>query len=195
MTPPKPLFIVIEGLDGSGKSTIARGLAADLGALLLQTPDASLRDARLQVEAYLGEGSPALTLFYAMTVLAASERARSAIVAGQSVVLDRYWASTLAYARVVGREVDLAGIEPLLLPADLTVFLHVERAVRAARMRAWGPLSDHDRLSLDPAGEAALFAAYRDLARARTSGRWMVLSGKGAKPDTVLAAAQVGVRR
>ena len=40
------MFIVIEGLDGTGKSTIAKTLATALNAELLATPDASLKKAR-----------------------------------------------------------------------------------------------------------------------------------------------------
>jgi dTMP kinase len=189
-----PRFIAIEGLDGSGKSTLAQHLAESVGALLLQTPDGALREARVQVEATFGAGSQALTLFYAAAVLAASERARRVLQEGRAVVVDRYWSSTLAYAVAAGREVDLAGIEPLLLPADLTVFLHVDRQVRAARLRARGPLSEHDLMSLDPYREASLLAAYRAMSQHRVVGHHLWLDATGSRTDQVATAVRQGVR-
>jgi len=170
-----PMLIVLEGLDGCGKSTVARLVAQRLGARLCKTPDSSLDGARAQIEETFGARSPALTLFYASTVLAASDDARAELERGRTVVLDRYWMSTLAYARASGRDIDLEGVEPRLLPADLTVFLHANRLVRAERLGSRCQLSDHDLLSVNPAGEAALLATYRALAAHRIAGRVLVL--------------------
>ena len=49
------MFIVIEGLDGTGKSTLARSLAQHLGAIHLRTPDESLASVRPILDAMLSE--------------------------------------------------------------------------------------------------------------------------------------------
>jgi dTMP kinase len=157
----RAMLIVLEGLDGSGKSTLASALAAQLDATLLRTPDDSLAEVRPRIEAALLHSPRAQTLFYASTVLAASERARRELAQGRVVVMDRYWFSTMAYAELEGRELALDPVASQLLPADLTVLLDVPREIRATRMAGRGALSPHDRRSLDPAGERRLLDAYQ----------------------------------
>ena len=71
MRPPGRL-LVLEGLDGSGKTTLARALADHLGAVPCTTPDPRLRAVRQVVDEALAADPLAGPLFYASTVLAAS---------------------------------------------------------------------------------------------------------------------------
>lgn len=88
------MFIVIEGLDGTGKSTIAKTLATALNAELLATPDASLKKARPIIDAAYENQPLARQLFYASSVLHLSEKIKGLMAEEKSVIVDRYWLST-----------------------------------------------------------------------------------------------------
>ena len=71
-----PIFVVFEGLDGTGKSTCARLVAERLGAELLTTPSPEVRRYRDDlIECYAGS-QEAAQLFYLSTVFAASDQIR-----------------------------------------------------------------------------------------------------------------------
>lgn len=96
----KPVFVVFEGMDGCGKSTVGAMVAARLGAEWLSPPPAAFADFRNEIDGvYKGRGL-AQQLFYASTVAYASALVKEAKDAGNSVVMDRYAASTLAYDKI-----------------------------------------------------------------------------------------------
>jgi len=183
-----PLFVVVEGLDGTGKSTVAANLARELGAVLLATPQLELQPLRSLADRTFGPGSISRTLFYASTVVAASEVARAQIQQGRAVVIDRYWLTTLAYARVQGRDISLPLVEAQLLPPDVTVFLTAPPAVRRERLTSRGPLSDHDHFSCGAQDGAALDAAYHELSRNPLAGRFVKVDATGEVEQVVSAA-------
>lgn len=168
--PAQPHFIVLEGLDGAGKSTLAQRLADQLGARLLTTPPAELRDVRPQVDDLYKGCNLASTLFYASAVAWASEAAKATLAAGQSVILDRYWLSTRVYGEVVRREPPPA-LDALLLPAHLTVFLDADEATREQRMTARRCLTPADADSLQRGPD--LRSAYLALAQHPVAGRFL----------------------
>lgn len=153
--------VVIEGLDGVGKSTVVRLLAARLDARLDGTPGAGLAAVRAVVD---DDWPPeARQLFYAASVCAASARMAAARLAGQPVIYDRYWASTVAYDAAIRRSgVSLPWVEDHLTRPDLTVFLHAPLAVRRARLAERAHLSGEDHRTLEPAVDAALCDAYAE---------------------------------
>ncbi|HYZ28446.1 MAG TPA: dTMP kinase, partial [Thermoleophilaceae bacterium] len=128
------VFVTIEGIDRSGKSTQARRLAEALGdeALLVREPGGTpagerIRDLLKDPAIELDARSEALLFAAARAELVASV-IRPALEAGKVVISDRYLDSSLAYqghARGLGEaEVRLvnewatAGLEP-----DLTILL------------------------------------------------------------------------
>ncbi len=161
-------FIALEGLDGTGKSTVAAALACRLGAELLRTPPAALATVRPLVDAAFDASPGARQLFYAATVAEASDRARRVLGAGRSVVIDRYWFSTVAYARVAAGSIDLSAVEPGLLRPDLTVFLTAAEPLRRQRIRARGATNADERSLLN--GEA-LARCYDELLATPFAGR------------------------
>ena len=58
------MFIVIEGLDGSGKSTVSKYLAEKLNAKLLTTPGAGFKEVRKQLDTVFEHNTKARQLFY-----------------------------------------------------------------------------------------------------------------------------------
>jgi dTMP kinase len=178
-------FIVLEGGEGSGKSTQARLLADALGAVLTREPGATevgrrIRDVVLDPAAGRGLDDRAEALLMAADrAQHVAEVVRPALDAGRDVVSDRFSGSTLAY-QGHGRGLDLGelawlsrwaarGLEP-----DVVVLLDVPREVAAARM---GGAPDR----MEAAGAAfhtRVLAGYRSLAAADPA-RWVVVDGTG----------------
>lgn len=184
----RPVFIALEGMDGTGKSTLARALAEALDARLLRTPADELAHARPDIDAALAPSAVATQLFYAATVALASDQARRLMADGRSVVMDRYWASTLAYAQCRSDQVELDGVARTLLTPDLTVYLTADDRVRARRMARRG-MSVADRASL--AQRAALRAAY-ERALLAFPGRRLLRLDTGGRALAQLASEVLG---
>jgi dTMP kinase len=147
---PRGLFLVVEALDGVGKTTLVRNLAAGLGAVPMATPGDALKPLSSQILDALGDHQAARCLFYGATVLAQGRRAREVADSGGVVVMDRYWLSTLAYARARGVVTDLAAIEALVPVPDITVLLTLDEVERVRRLRARGGETAADIETLNP---------------------------------------------
>jgi dTMP kinase len=193
------LFVTIEGIDRSGKSTQARRLAEALGdeAVLVREPGGTPAGERIR--AMLKD--PALELDpRTETLLFAAARAqlvaaviRPALDAGRVVVSDRFLDSSLAYqghARGLGEaevrrlnEWATAGIEP-----DLTILLRVDPAAAAARAGE-GDRFEDEGLAL----QRAVAEAYERLAAAAPA-RWHVVDADRS-PDAVHAEVLALVER
>ena len=143
-----PSFIVIEGLDGTGKSTLAVKLAERLPAVCLRTPPDELQNIRETIDNTYCECGIATQLFYGSTVAYISDKIRSFISRGQSVVVDRYWLSTHVYARCRNDSVDLSVMVPKLQKPHMTVWLDLDDGVRQQRMQKRGKITDADRASI-----------------------------------------------
>ena len=197
-------LITIEGIDGAGKSTLARALAAELAVRglpveLLREPggvEVSERIRRLVKDASLAVSPRAEALLYAAArAQLVDERVRPLLDGGSLVLLDRFVDSSLAYqgaARGLGVE-EVRAINVFAtggLEADRTLLLRIPPAQAQARQheRALTP----DRLELE--GErffAAISAAYEDLARADPD-RIRAIDAAGP-PERVLAEALAAI--
>ncbi|MGA8745319.1 MAG: dTMP kinase [Solirubrobacterales bacterium] len=138
------MFISLEGIDGSGKSTQAKLLAEALGpeTLLIREPggtDAAervrelLSDPGLELDA-LAE----LLLFSAARADLLSRVIRPALDAGADVVADRYADSSVAYqggARGLGMSLVLSLTDMVIdgLWPDLTILLRVDPRIGLGR--------------------------------------------------------------
>ena len=85
-------FIVFEGVDGSGKTTIGKKLAQEIGGIYMCTPSEGLRPARSYIDS--SPSSEAKLLFYLSSVVDASQRI-SLSRETRPVICDRYIWSTL----------------------------------------------------------------------------------------------------
>jgi dTMP kinase len=183
------MFVTFEGPDGSGKSTQAELLRAELAAegrevVLTREPGGTALGERIR-ELLLDEaeldGSPMSP--WAEAALFAASRAQHvdqvilpALERGADVVCDRYVDSSLAYqgiARGLGvdevLELNLRATHGLL--PNVTLLLLVDPAVAAGRHGAT------DRLERESGGfHARVDAAYRELA-ARFPERILALDG------------------
>ncbi len=145
------LFLVLEGAEGSGKSTQARLLGGwlarhDIPHVLTREPGGTSVGEEIRAILLHGNDVPAhaeLLLMNAARAVFVADVVKPALVAGKVVVADRFWLSSLAY-QGHGRGLPLAevrricsfaaqGIEP-----DLTIVLDVSLEVSEARRKGRG---------------------------------------------------------
>ena len=151
---PRGVFITFEGLDGSGKTTQLRRLAASLTAsgyavLTLRQPGGTELGDRIRAilldsksESVLGPIAPLaeLALMFADRAQSITEVIEPALAAGQIVLCDRYTDSSEAYqgaGRGLGSDRVLALHSALCggLDPDLTLLLLPDLATSLARAR------------------------------------------------------------
>jgi len=142
-------FIVVEGLDGVGKSTVVQQLARCFYGHAMSTPGTSLRECRQAVMEAFADDELAKALFYAASVSSQGRQARKRAEDGEWVFMDRYWASTLAYAKARGVAADIEPLTQSLIQPDLTVLLLLDETERQRRLHARGATVE-DMETLDP---------------------------------------------
>lgn len=162
-------FIVVEGLDSTGKSTLSELLAVELDATLLKCPpqlkapqltDSDLRD-------YFDNRTPQKRRsYYRAANLIASELAERALQKGH-VVMDRYWTSTVAFASL---DDDLlldqkwcGRYPPELRVPDVVILLTVDEENRIQRHKARGEsvTAEEQTLAENATGRDAILQTYR----------------------------------
>jgi dTMP kinase len=167
------MFIVLEGIDGCGKTTQARRLAGWLGdrlgadnVVVTREPGGWPGGERIRGLILDGGLSSRWGEFFAFMADRCEHVARvisPALCAGKCVLCDRYAASTLAYQVFSGPEAPetaayLAGLHRAIdLPApDCSVLLDIAPAAAAARTKARGAADSFDARRED------FFARVRD---------------------------------
>ena len=187
-------LITIEGLDGSGKSTLVAGLVAELERREL--PVTALREPggvelAERLRDLVKDPSPEALIYAAARAQLVGELVLPLLEAGRFVVLDRYIDSSLAY-QGAGRELGVEAVAQINqfatggLAADRTLYLRVDAATRAERIGERGEAADRLELAGDEFFKLA-GDAYDELAAAEPE-RICVLDGAAA-PEVVLAAA------
>lgn len=186
------MFVTLEGLDGSGKTTQARLLgqrlaAAGVDVVLTREPGGTeLGEQIRDLVLHGGHVAPwaEAALYAAARAQHVEEVIRPALERGATVICDRYVDSSVAYqgiARGLGLdrvlELNLAAVEGLL--PDVTVLLEIDAHDSAARMGG-----DLDRIEREgDAFHVRVADAYRALA-ALFPERYVVVDGRAA-PERV----------
>jgi dTMP kinase len=192
------LFVTLEGIDGSGKTTQAELLAKALGddTVLVREPGGTPASERIRelVADPAVELEPAaeLLLFCAARAQLVAEVIRPALDAGRDVVSDRFSDSTAAYqgaARGVSVEVAVSVnlVATGRLTPDVTVLLRIDPELAATRSRG------EDRIEREGLEfQRRVAEAYERLARSDPS-RIKVVDAEG-DVDEVHARVMEAVR-
>lgn len=128
-------FIVLEGVDGSGKTTAALRLAKEYGLEYFKTPGDNFASVRplFEDKAHVD----ARLYFYLGTVLFASEEIKRCLSSKKPAICDRYIYTTLIYHKVLGAKVS-KGLEKEIISSikmpDLCVFMYANAQARHARL-------------------------------------------------------------
>ncbi|MEU0082561.1 hypothetical protein [Streptomyces sp. NPDC006274] len=141
--PDHPLFESLEGLRGTGKSTIAPMLAEARQAVLVPTVPAVYQPLRHEVDKRAN--AEARVCFYLSALFTAADEIRRHLTAGVPVVVESYFARCLASHRAVGADLDIT--LPPTLPQPVTYHLVCAEDERRRRLTARDkPVSHWDAL-------------------------------------------------
>jgi dTMP kinase len=185
------VFISLEGVDGSGKSTQAALLAEALGPDVVTIREPGGTDAAEAIRNVLADpevpldATAELMLFFAARADLVRRVVRPALDAGRTVLSDRYVDSTEAYqgvARGLGIETvhELNRVATGSLMPDLTILIRVEPETALERAKS------ADRFEAEGVEfQRSVAAAYEAIAE-REPERFVVVDGDG-EPDEVHA--------
>lgn len=176
-------FITLEGIEGAGKSTVARFImewlnARGMPAVLTREPGGTPLAERVRELVLKPDGEPLpamaeLLLMFAARSIHLTHLIRPALARGEWVICDRFTDATRAY-QGAGRGIDRASIESLAalvhgdLAPDLTLLLDLPVEVGLGRAQARRGAADRFEQERAPFFERVR-AAYLQLARAEAA--------------------------
>ena len=140
-------LVVVEGIDGAGKSTVLRRLAthcAERGLACVTSAEPTRGPWGMKLRQSMTEGrlsiEEELDLFLKDRAEHVEQLVRPSLAAGKVVLLDRYYLSTAAYqgARGADPETILEANEKFAPKPDLVLLLDFDPAGGLARIRARG---------------------------------------------------------
>ncbi|MGB0120033.1 MAG: dTMP kinase [Solirubrobacterales bacterium] len=190
------MFITLEGVDGSGKTTQAELLVAALGSTTVRIREPGGTEAAERIRDLLADPETPLAplaellLFCAARADLVAHVIRPALDAGKTVVCDRFVDSTIAYqgvARGLGivrvRELNVAATDGLV--PDLTLLLRVDPAKGLNRAQS------DDRFEAEGVRfQEQVAEAYDDISR-REPQRVVVIDGDGSPEEVHQRVMQV----
>jgi len=181
------MFIVIEGLDGVGKSTITKALATAMNAVVLTTPGDKFKGIRDELEVIYHDNHQARQLFYMSTVVSISEQVRDLTSNGKTVIVDRYWLSTQVYHhwKSDNQHFELADVEKSLLVPDVTLYLELPLWQRQKRLADRKGNTVEDNLTLSETVDTELSNLYTQYSNTSITGRWLRVDVDMAVDDIV----------
>jgi dTMP kinase len=203
-------LIVIEGLDGAGKRTLADKLTAEFGARVVR-----LAFPRYGVDVHadlvheglhgrlggLGDEVYGMAVLYALDRRAAAEDIRTALAGNDLVLIDRYVASNAAFgaARLHQdargefvdwvRDIEIGRFDLPVPDAQLLLRVPVEVAAERSAHRASSGGRERDTWEADGSLQARVAAVYDGLAEDGWLSPWYVVDGTSSPDWHALAEA------
>ncbi len=187
------MLITVEGLDGAGKTTLITGLARALGATVLREPGGVELSERIRGlvadPAVAVDPRAEALLFAAARAQLVAERLRPLLSAGQTVLMDRFVDSSLAY-QGGGRSLGVDAVRALNefgtggLRPDRTLLLRVTPAEGLGRIAG----RDADRMERAGGEFFTRVAQTYDALAAAEPDRYVVLDATQS-PEAVLSEA------
>ncbi len=143
-------FIVLEGIDGSGKSSVAKFISKRFDKVYLTREPSDSETGRLAQKIARDDTSPFMDLFLYLADRAEhTERIKKKLAEGYDVVCDRYWGSTAAY-QSAHDEIDLGyAVEiqkPFILKPSVTFLLDIDPDISLDRISHREEKSKYERL-------------------------------------------------
>lgn len=126
------LFIVIEGVDGVGKSVCAKLLARMLHGYYYKTPSQPFSKIKREID--LSSNLETRFIFYLASVINASREIEN-LLRKRVIVCDRYIYSTIAYHQALRADISYVNVPrlPILLP-DFSFYLWADWKTRKKRL-------------------------------------------------------------
>jgi len=155
----KGIFILVEGLDGAGKTTALKKFLN--GGNQTSVPFSYLKGAATKTFLHgLARRHPHTALFLTELVWTTFQPLRQALRRGENVIMDKYFYFIASHVPDVNRPLNALLIklaEPLMLQPDLIIYFSVDLAERLARLKAGEANPHHETLVNDPS-----LADYRE---------------------------------
>jgi dTMP kinase len=182
------VFVSLEGVDGSGKSTQAGLLAAELGPETVEIREPGGTEAAERIRELLADPALAIDPFAELLLFSAARAdllarvVRPALEQGRTVVADRFADSSIAYqggARGLGTSHVLSLVDQTIdgLWPDVTVYLRIDPEVGLARA------DGDDRFEAEGLElQQAVAEAYDEIAQI-ASDRFAVIDAEGSVED------------
>lgn len=183
------MFLVIEGIDGAGKSTLCGKIEEELIAMgkkviVTQEPTHD------EIGSFIREGKvknisqKAEALLFVADRAVHTERIKEWVDQGNIVICDRYFASTVAYQSsmlnedAIDREWLLKINEPVIITPDLTVLLDIDPEKGLKRISSRGEISKFEELRY-------LTGVRMEYLRLADEYDFMVIDAEDAQKDNV----------
>lgn len=144
-------FIVLEGIDGSGKSSVAEFLERRVEKVYLTCEPSDSEPGKLAQKIAKEETSPFMDLFlYLADRVEHTEKIKKKLDKGFDVVCDRYWGSTAAYQSAhpeIDFEYAVEVQKPFIMRPSITFLLDIDPEVSLERISGRKVKSKYERLN------------------------------------------------
>ncbi len=194
-------FITFEGIDGSGKSTVAKIAAERLGFALTAEPTEGPLGMELRQATERRDGSIVEALLFTADRYTHTEQIKKWLAEGKGVISDRYFHSTIAYQLAeLQQRAERRGEEwndkikrewkewlveinrPASIAPDITILIDVDVETALARVGNRGKLSNFEKREL-------LEIVRKNYLELADDGRWNIAVIDGAKDVQRVAEA------
>ncbi len=143
-------FIVLEGIDGSGKSSVIESIKKDHPGYHYTREPTDSEPGRLAKKAANRDNSPYKDLFlYLADRVEHTEEIEEELKSENIVICDRYWGSTSAY-QAASDEISLDYTEsvqmPFILKPDLTILFDISPEISLKRIKDRERMSKYERI-------------------------------------------------